>query len=114
MTPPSPWIGSSRMAHVCGDVAVLQRLDVVERHVDEAARQRAKRLAVARRAGRRDRRQRAAVERVGRRDDVGGAVLALAAPLARQLDRRLVSLGAAVAEVDAVEARSCLPAPAPA
>ena len=81
----------------------LQRLDVVEGDVAEAGRQRREGLAVARRAAGRDRREGAAVEAIDGGDDLRGAVLLLAAPLVRQLDRRLVRLGAGVGEVDAVE-----------
>ncbi len=83
---------------------LLHRLDVVPGHVQEARRQRAKGRAVAVGAGCRYGCEGAAVERIVRRNDLEGAVLLLAAPLARQLNRRFVRLRAAVLEVDAVHA----------
>src|SRR5690606_8647038 len=83
----------------------LDRLDVVVVDEDEAGERGTEGLAVARRAGRRDGRERAAVEAVVRRDDLVGAVAVLDAPLAGELDRGLVGLGTGVLEEDLVECR---------
>ena len=83
---------------------LLDRLDVVERHADEAFEQRRERRAVLLVAGGGDGGHRAAVEGVLGDDDLVGAVAVLFAPLARDLDEALDGLGAAVAEEDLVEA----------
>ena len=62
------------------------------------------RLAVA---GCRQRRQRAPVERMFHDDDVGAVDVALVSVEARELDRRLVRLGAGVAEEHFVHAGQC-------
>ena len=73
----------------------LERGEVAERHVTEAVGHREERLVLGRLAGRRQRRQRAAVEAaVGAHHHVATA----AAELAGQLQRGLVGLGAGVAE----------------
>ena len=73
--------------------------------MDEAGYQRLEGLAVGGRPGRGDGSHRAAEEAVVHHDDFVRAVLADAAPLARQLERALVRLGARVREEDAVHRR---------
>ena len=91
-------------ARCFGPVAAFTCLDVVERHADEALRQRRERRAVRLVRGRRDRGQRAAVERALHDDDLVGAVALLLAPLAGELDQPLDGLRAAVAEERLVHA----------
>ncbi len=73
----------------------LQRVDVVVGDMAKPVRHREERLVLGRLAGSGQRRQRATVEAAERADD---GVAAAAAELARQFQRRLVGLGAAVAE----------------
>ena len=60
--PPSPWIGSIRMAPVSGVIARSQRLVIAERDLVEALDLRAEAFEVLLLAAGRDRRERAAVE----------------------------------------------------
>ena len=91
-----------------GDAVVERRLERLDRRVDEldTAGHRQERLLHVRLAGEGERAHRAAVERVGEREDAR----ARARPRveARELERGLVGLGAGVAEVDAP--RSPVPA----
>ena len=76
-----------------------ERVEVVERNLPEPARQRLERLLLLGLAGRRERGERAAVERAVRADHVvplGTTVLLAVTP--RELDRALVRLGAGVGE----------------
>ena len=83
----------------------LDGLEVVVVGVREADRQRVVALLAPGLRRRGDRRERTAVEALAERDNLVAAAV-LAAPLARQLDRRLIRLGARVAEEDlAAEAR---------
>ena len=93
-----------RLQHHRADVAGrhrrLELREVVEIDVPEARGQRLEAFLVLRLRGRGDRGQRAAVETAAEGDDdatLGGAALR-ACPLARELDRRLVGLGARVAQ----------------
>ena len=74
---------------------------IVVRDVDEAVRQRPERVGVFVLPAGGDRRKRSAVKRPGGGDDLERATSVPGAPLARQLDRRLVGFGAGVAEEDA-------------
>ncbi len=85
----------------------LERRDVVVGDVRDARRARAEALCVLRLASGRDREQRAAVERVQRRDD---AQLVrpepVVRPAPRELQRRLVRFGAGIAEEHALGERA--------
>ena len=39
--PPSPWIGSTRIAHVSSSISLRDGVQIAERRVDEAGQQRA-------------------------------------------------------------------------
>ena len=105
--PPSPWITSRNTATTFGLRAgdVLERRDVVERHADEAFDQRAEAGLHLGVAGRRQRRDRAAVEGRLVDDDLGPLDALVVAVLARDLERRLVGLEPGVAEEDVAQAR---------
>ena len=87
----------------CGDV--LERRDVVERHAHEAFDERAEAGLDLGVAGRRQRRDRAAVEGRLVDDDLRALDALVVAELARDLERRLVRLEAGVAEEDVAQAR---------
>ena len=90
--PPSPWIGSIRIAPVSGPIAAFERLEVAERHLVEAFDLGAEAFEVFLLAAGRDGRQRAAVEGALEGDDA--EALGMAARrlvLARHLDRGLVA-----------------------
>ncbi len=86
---------------------LIERRNVVERHEREACRQRLEALVVGGVGGRRERAQRASVERALAGEN--RAALAFAAAigrLARELDRRLVRFGARVTEEGSMHARA--------
>ena len=76
----------------------IQRGQVVEWREPEAGHERLKALVVFLLAGCAQRRQRAAVKRTECGHDLEPAAAVLVAPSARELDRRLVGLGAGIAE----------------
>ena len=93
--PPSPWIGSTRMRAGLAVDQLGDGVEVAERGVAEAGQQRLDALVVLRLAGGAEGAHRPAVEAVEHGDDLVAARLAVEPG---QLDRRLVRLGAAVAE----------------
>ena len=62
--PPSPWIGSTRMAQVSASISLRDGVEVAERGVAEAGQQRLDALVVLRLGGGGERAHRAAVEAV--------------------------------------------------
>ena len=93
MTPPSPSTGSSRMRPTSSTGRRAQRGDVVRLREARARQERLERRALRRLAGHRERARRSPVEALLEREHAR-----LAGRLARVLDRRLVRLGAGVAE----------------
>ena len=81
----------------------LDRGKIVQRHLHEAGHLRFVELLPLRLARRRHGGERAAVEAVIHGDDLVGAIAIFRAPFARQLDRALVGLGAAVGEEHLVQ-----------
>ena len=97
--PPSPWIGSIRIAAVSGPTAARDRVEVAERQVVEARQHRPEALDHLLRARRRDRAVAAAVEGALEGDDPVPLRLAgVVEVLARHLDRALDRLGARVGD----------------
>ncbi len=98
-----------RLQHDRGRLVRHERFDrrkIVEGRIDKPRNERLKAFLHFFLAGRRQRRHRAAVERVLHRDDLEPVRTVLLMPVApRQLDRRFVRLRAAVAEKDPVGAR---------
>ena len=94
-TPASPLMGSTKSAATASSSVRLERLDR-RRDVLHPARQRLERLAHVRLAGERERAHRAAVERVDEREHPGARAAGLLQ--SGELERRLVRLGARVAE----------------
>ena len=97
--PPSPWIGSIRMAAVSRADRRLDLRDVAERHAVEAGQNGPETFEMLLLAAGGDGRDRAAVKGALEGDDA--VALGLAAPVvepARHLDRAFQRLGAGVAE----------------
>ena len=97
--PPSPWIGSIRIAAVSGPIAAFRASRSLEGHLVEAFDLGAEALQVLRLAAGRDGGQGPAVEGALERDDaeaLGVAVRGMV--LAGHLDGRLVGLGAGIGE----------------
>ena len=68
-TPPSPWIGSIRIAAVSGPIGFLHRLEIAERHLIEALGHRPEAFEVFLLSAGGERRERAAMERALEGDD---------------------------------------------
>ena len=114
-TPPSPWIGSIRIAAGLRTDRRLDRLEVAERRPGRSLGDRAEAFEIFRVAGGGERRQRAAVEGAGEGDDpdpLGLAVDEMVA--ARRLDGALDRLGAGIGEEDLVGKGRAAPGARPA
>ena len=102
-TPPSPWIGSIRIAAVSRPDGLLHRFEIAERHLVEAFDHGAEAFEIFLLSAGRERRERAAVERAFEGDDAVALGLAVhGLEFARGLDRAFHRLGAGIAEEDVV------------
>ena len=104
ITPASPCTGSSITAAVRPPISAGDRVEVAEPRLGKSRHLGLEQSCPLRLAGGRHGGERAAVEGVVEGDDLVGPVTMPRAPFARELDRALVRLGAAVAEEHLVEA----------